>query len=154
MDMVTQETKKVINTTNTCVSCAKMFEVMSDANTVLIGMFYCSCTEAKLLKMRMQCSWFTLCGCGHHTLPPFRTLAETAREVVGCDVVLAWDVLNVEAEWLQCQVPPGNPSIRILHPSHPLKRFMISLQGEFSTQEVIPERVDGPFDSQCLLFHG
>lgn len=94
-----------------------------------------------------------LCGLGHHTLPPFRTLAGTAREVVSCEVVLAWDVLDVESEWLKRQVPPGDPTIGVLHPFNPLKRFVVRLQGEFSAQEVVPEGVKGPLNSQCLFFH-
>ena len=66
-------------------------------------------------------------------------------------VVPAWDVLDAEAERLQGKVPLCEPPIGILHPFHPLKCSMISLQGEFSTQWVVSERVKGPLDCQCHL---
>ncbi len=60
-------------------------------DTVFVCANYCvmHCYQLVLLTMAKVNPPISMCGCGHHTRPPFRTLAGTTREVVRCEVVLA-----------------------------------------------------------------
>ena len=55
-----------------------------------------------------------------------------------------------EVKWLQCQIPPGDPVVDILHAVEPLEGSMVRAEGEWAPQQVI----DRPPDGQALPFHG
>jgi len=96
-----------------------------------------------------------LCGCksSRHTLHLFKPLAGTITETVRNAVVLSRVVGDGEPEWLDCQVPPCDLSVCVLHPLNPLKSFVVRFQRELPPKKVILERIQGQLDGQCLLLH-
>lgn len=64
-----------------------------------------------------------------------------------CDVVIfARNMVDGEMKGLHRQVPPGDPSICVLHSVQPLKSLVIRLQYELSSQEVVSEGIQSPLD--------
>ena len=56
-----------------------------------------------------------------------------------------------EVKWLQCQIPPGDPVVDILHAVEPLEGSVVRAEGEWAPQQVIPQGIDRPPDGQALL---
>ena len=84
-------------------------------------------------------------------IPPSKS--QLGQEV-RCEVVFSRDITNGELIGLHGEVPVCYSGIGIPHFVHPLQRSMIHIQGEFSAQKIVPERVQGPFHGQTLFLHG
>ena len=59
-----------------------------------------------------------------------------------------------EVEWLEDQIPPGNPSVGVLHPVEPLERGMIWIKDKLFSQEVVTARQCCLFYSETLILDG
>ncbi len=58
-----------------------------------------------------------------------------------------------EVEVLEREEPSGHPGIGVLSAGHPLKRCVVSDQGELPAKEIVAQLQDCPFDGQGLLFY-
>ncbi len=60
---------------------------------------------------------------------------------------------HLELKWLQSQIPPGDPGVSIFHAVEPsLEGHMVQREGELAPQQVIPQSLNYPLDSQALFF--